>query len=69
MNFFLAAKEEGSKKEETQEEKKDKEESGSKDDNKVNKAIEDKKMMFEFPSEYAHELCTLRQNIVDAFVG
>ena len=27
------------------------------------------KFLFEFPSPYAHELCTLRQNVVDSFVA
>ena len=30
---------------------------------------EQKKFTFEFPAQYSHELCTLRQNLVDAFVG
>ena len=27
------------------------------------------RFLFEFPSPYAHELCTLRQNVIDSFVA
>eukprot|EP00794_Sanderia_malayensis_P014402 gene14402-15902_t len=68
-NFVAAAKEITSKKDEIGEENKNSNGSEIENDQKSSKAKIDKQNSFEFPSEYAHELCTIRQNIVDAFVG
>lgn len=41
----------------------------AKDGNSATSKDQSNKFLFEYPTPYAHELCTLRQNIVDAFVG
>lgn len=42
---------------------------GTKNEEPASSKDQTNKFMFQFPSPYAHELCTLRQNIIDAFVG
>ena len=67
--------EESKTSEEEEEEKLVKEESSSaesanaKPTGTATMADQANRFLFEFPSPYAHELCTLRQNVVDSFVA
>ncbi|XP_065054486.1 clustered mitochondria protein homolog [Rhopilema esculentum] len=62
-----AGKEEGKEKKEDGEMNKSNEEQTNTES--TTPKDEQKKFTFEFPAQYSHELCTLRQNLVDAFVG